>query len=63
MEKRCHALKGVFDFKIKNPNFKTGFKNMTKVIRGGTGWQRSTFTTPAIQFKNFPMTGVVNDGH
>ena len=23
-------------FKIKNPNFKDGFKNMTKLVRGGT---------------------------
>ena len=34
---------GVFDVnspsKIKNPNFNAGLKNMTKLVRIGTGWQ------------------------
>ena len=27
--------------KIKNPNFNTGLKNMTKLVRVETGWQWS----------------------
>ena len=26
-------------FKIKNPNFMAGLKNMTKLVRVGTWWQ------------------------
>ena len=51
-------------FKIKNPNFKVVFKNMSKLVRGGIGWQpliqRPAFTTPAIEYKKFPMVRVVN---
>ena len=58
----------VFDvnssFKIKNPNFNTDLKNMTKLVRIDTGWQwpslgttafkkiqRPAFPTPAITLK------------
>ena len=29
-------------FKIKNPNFKAGLKNMTKLVHDGTWWQWSS---------------------
>ena len=37
------CVKGVFDvnssFKIKNPDFNAGLKNMTKLVRLGIRWQ------------------------
>ena len=63
-------MNSVFGIK-KNPNFIISFKNMTILVRCGVGGtttafskvQRSVFTTSVIQFKKFPMAGVVNDGH
>ena len=33
------VLDGNSTFKIKNPNFMDGLKNMTKLVRVGTWWQ------------------------
>ena len=49
-------------FGIKNTEFNTGFKKMTKLVRLAR-CQWPSFTTLAIDFKKLPMAGVVNDGH
>ena len=35
-------LDGNSTFKIKNPNFMAGLKNMTKLVRVGIGWHWSS---------------------
>ena len=66
-------------FKIKNPSFNAGLKNMTKLVRIETGWQwpslgttafkkiqRPAFPTPAITLKIYGLelkAVVGNNGH
>ena len=42
IKKKKRSFGREYCFKIKNPNFMAGFKNMTKLMRGGIGWQWSS---------------------
>ena len=39
-------------YKIKNPIFNAGLKNMTKLVRIDTGWQWPSLGTTAIESFN-----------